>query len=935
MTKKIFSIILCAMLIGVFFISNKEVHSMREGFTATELLSNQSITVDGIKDSSWDYATAFNLDKVRQYNLNGGADNPAPATGKISVMYNSSKLYLFAEITDSTKLSNVSAWDPFNSLEYDSYKYNTDYLNINLDIKHNDPTNINQGWGSAYNEGKDVAAHFELAAGAGELTYSADGEKGWVYDTSNELFTLSRYATTHSTIYSVPTEVGYTFEMVIDLSEAGITDFGAGKTIGLYVGYWDRYDSCGGSWGEQSLTTTAFEWDNYNPWNGPGWLPEVTFVSSNVVSTEFTATQTSASIGADGIKDNAYNAATAIAINHVAHYNENATPATANMYLLWDDSYLYVFVEVIDDKHYGYEAGTWLEHRDALEMIVDLYHNTSYTGGYGGDYRADKMCEGLYKIAAGVGQGMVDSTIQGSHWMWDDQKHNGSYASVLTDDGYTVEYKIALGRHASEFMVADREIGVGVKVYDKHDDNKNGSVTVLEAKNDRQSEGPQYLSSVKLVKETPTATYTSASIGADGIKDNAYNAATAIAINHVAHYNENATPATANMYLLWDDSYLYVFVEVIDDKHYGYEAGTWLEHRDALEMIVDLYHNTSYTGGYGGDYRADKMCEGLYKIAAGVGQGMVDSTIQGSHWMWDDQKHNGSYASVLTDDGYTVEYKIALGRHASEFMEADREIGVGVKIYDKHDDNKNGSVTVLEAKNDRQAEAPQYLSSVKLVKSVSSEVSGLFNKYNNNGSYVKESCIYVDANNESLLEEISYLFHGKKLPLLERTTHYSNGRLWMEESNSGYKTEGNDMVHFKVIDGEDVVDYKVNGKTLDEYYVSLSDFIDNKVSAKEFATDSNATLLDNWSKDGSIYYTDYENVLEAYRLFTAPLWLNTDSSNENYITYSFASLQEVDETLVMSLLVSSLEIGKLSNDRPTIEINGTTYYVFSQAIISK
>ena len=177
------------------------------------------------------------------------------------------------------------------------------------------------------------------------------------------------------------------------------------------------------------------------------------------------------------------------------------------------------------------------------------------------------------------------------------------------------------------------------------------------------------------------------------------------------------------MYLLWDDSYLYVFVEVIDYKHYGYEAGTWLENRDALEMIVDLYHNTSYTGGYGGDYRADKMCEGYYKIAAGVGQGMVDSTVQGAHWMWDDQKHNGSYASVLTDDGYTVEYKIALGRHVSEFMVADREIGVGVKVYDKHDDNKNGSVTVLEAKNDGQADGPQYLSSVKLVKSVSSEIS--------------------------------------------------------------------------------------------------------------------------------------------------------------------------------------------------------------------
>ena len=131
--------------------------------------------------------------------------------------------------------------------------------------------------------------------------------------------------------------------------------------------------------------------------------------------------------------------------------------------------------------------------------MVDLYHNTSYTGGYGGDYRGDKMCEGFYKIAAGIGQASVDSTVQGMHWMWDDQKNNGSYASALTDTGYTVEYKIALGKDAAEYMVADRQIGLGVKLYDKHADDKNCSITVLEGKNDGQTDGPRNLSSVQLV----------------------------------------------------------------------------------------------------------------------------------------------------------------------------------------------------------------------------------------------------------------------------------------------------------------------------------------------------------------------------------------------------------------------------------------------------
>lgn len=496
-SKKFGVVLLSALVFGSLSTTPKTAYALNEGFTATELASSEKIVVDGTKDSTWDDAASFDLSTIRQINLNGSSEgNTNCATGSISVMYNSSKFYLFAEINDSTKLNNISAWDPFNLYEYDSYQYNTDYLAMHLDIKHDNPTNYDQQWGSSYNGDKSVAAHFELAAGAGQLTYSADGTSGWVYDNSNEKFTLSEYAKTHSTIYSLPTETGYTFEMEIDLSEAGVSDFAPGKTIGLYVGYWDRYESSGGTWGQQSLTTTEFQYSNYEPNNGPGWLPEVTFVNA-----PFKATRTDEVIGtADGIKDEAYNTTNEITINHVSWENENATPATAKMNLLWDTSYLYVFIEVIDDTFYGYQAGTWLEHRDAVEMIIDLYHNTDYTGGYGSDYRGDKMCEGYYKIAAGVGQASVDSTVQGTHWLWDDQKNNGSYASARTETGYTVEYKIALGKDALEYMVSGREIGVGVKVYDKHADDKDGSVTVLEPKNDGQHNSPANLSTVKLVE---------------------------------------------------------------------------------------------------------------------------------------------------------------------------------------------------------------------------------------------------------------------------------------------------------------------------------------------------------------------------------------------------------------------------------------------------
>ena len=209
------------------------------------------------------------------------------------------------------------------------------------------------------------------------------------------------------------------------------------------------------------------------------------------------------------------------------------------------------------------------------------------------------------------------------------------------------------------------------------------------------------------------------------------------------------------------------------------------------------------------------------------------------------------------------------------------------------------------------------------------EVHQLFTKYYNNGSYEKKTTIFVDDTKEELLSEVEYLFHGKRLPLLKRTTHYSEGRLWMEEPNSGYKTNGSNMDHFRVVDGIDNVDYTVEGKTLDQYYISLTDFVNDSAEAKEFSEP--VSLLSSWDKEGNVYYTEDSNVLEAYRLFTAPLWLSKDSSNSNYITYDLASLQVVNNELVMSLLTSTEE-GKLK-DAPIIEINGITYYTFSHAII--
>ena len=116
------------------------------------------------------------------------------------------------------------------------------------------------------------------------------------------------------------------------------------------------------------------------------------------------------------------------------------------------------------------------------------------------------------------------------------------------------------------------------------------------------------------------------------------------------------------------------------------------------------------------------------------------------------------------------------------------------------------------------------------------DVLDLFEEYYNEGIYTKHTKIYVDVEKDGIKNEITTVFHGNtpKVPHLTRTTYYSEGRLWMEESNSGYKTNGTNMDHFRVEGGNDKVDYTVSGKTLDEYYISLDDFVNNATTAIEF-----------------------------------------------------------------------------------------------------
>ena len=94
-------------------------------------------------------------------------------------------------------------------------------------------------------------------------------------------------------------------------------------------------------------------------------------------------------------------------------------------------------------------------------------------------------------------------------------------------------------------------------------------------------------------------------------------------------------------------------------------------------------------------------------------------------------------------------------------------------------------------------------------------------------------------------------------------------------------------------------------------------------------------LTAGWTKEGNVYYSSNADVLDGFRLFTAPLWIGTTEQNQHYIKFELATVKvNEDNELVMTLYVGLTNSGKLVDQTP-VTINGKEYYVFSQATITK
>ena len=214
----------------------------------------------------------------------------------------------------------------------------------------------------------------------------------------------------------------------------------------------------------------------------------------------------------------------------------------------------------------------------------------------------------------------------------------------------------------------------------------------------------------------------------------------------------------------------------------------------------------------------------------------------------------------------------------------------------------------------------------------------LLDEYYNNGNYEKNTIIYADV--EAISQDVSDLgisavdlFHAGNIPTLERNTYYKKDALWMENgknysyygSENGYLTSGKSEEKYVVPESLSIA---APSSSMENYYVTLKDFVDGTTGEK--CNYGVLELSKGWvyNSETRAYENFEEDVLDAFRLFTAPLWLGKTEDNKNYISYSKATIQIDGNDLIMKLWVLNINSGIVTSD-----VVGE-YMVFSQATIT-
>ena len=391
---------------------------------------------------------------------------------------------------------------------------------------------------------------------------------------------------------------------------------------------------------------------------------------------------------------------------------------SAKIWTAWDDTWFYLYEEVMDDTLSGSATNVWEE--DEIELKVDP-QATDSTKNSVWDTR-------LTALDAGEGDVVAADNLNSVAGAADKQ-----YARKIIPGGYALElaFKWSVVKNGTETITPGDGTVFGMGINQHNNDGaarRQASITWAAALKDAIWNTPKYHGTVKFLADNklqfiptnnvtgltnPTPYDGSFYLNVDAKKDPFYKTLTGpddgyLQIRSFAA-SDNGAPVddadlSAKIWTAWDDTWFYLYEEVMDDTLSGSATNVWEE--DEIELKVDP-QPTDSTKNSVWDTRLTALGMGDEDVVA------ADSlnAIAAADKKWARAKIAGGYALELA-------FKWSVVKSGTETITAavDEVFGMGINQHDNDGAaRRQASITWAAALKDAIWNTPKYHGTVKFL----------------------------------------------------------------------------------------------------------------------------------------------------------------------------------------------------------------------------
>jgi len=329
------------------------------------------------------------------------------------------------------------------------------------------------------------------------------------------------------------------------------------------------------------------------------------------------------------------------------------TDTDATIYYLYDDTNLYYFVDVYDTTTITSNVDDWMNDGCEMRFIVgDTYYKVVSTVGLvqdgyvitdGKDEEGDKIDLSNFVLKSAVKADGTGYTLEASLPL----ASIGATAAAGSTIGATMQI--------NDVIAEDRSAGSafgGFRVFEARKGIQNHTYTLS-----ADAANPNLV-----LKHTPTL---------DGVIDDAYLKSSTQTLKNLNFWGWAGDPApyaAATAYLLWDDNFLYVAVDVKDET-----VVTTNEDPSMPDSNADnLWRNDSAELWFNDE-------DLVFKIHAALGGLFFVGTDEDGRAPWDITK--GSVKGAVKDGGYSLEIALPLNN-----LVPGRVVVMEMQINDTYDD---------------------------------------------------------------------------------------------------------------------------------------------------------------------------------------------------------------------------------------------------------